>query len=184
MWETSDEAVFAGYATGDPDAAVVFIRRFQSKAFGLALSLTHDRTEAEEIAQDAFVRAWRYASSYDARRGSVSSWLLRIVRNVALDRLRVRARRDEVPTTDAIETWLIDGDNAAEAVERADGVRRVVDLVRVLPAEQRDALLAVALHGLSAREYSDATGTPLGTVKTRIRLALRKLRGELGATLR
>jgi RNA polymerase sigma-70 factor (ECF subfamily) len=184
MWETSDEAVFAGYATGDPDAAVVFIRRFQARVFGLALSLTHDRTDAEEIAQDAFVRAWRYASSYDARRGSVSSWLLRIVRNVALDRLRVTARRAEVATTDGIEAWLVDGDNASEAVERADGVRRVIDLVRVLPVEQRDALFAVTLHGLSAREYSDATGTPLGTVKTRIRLALRKLRGELGASMR
>jgi RNA polymerase sigma-70 factor (ECF subfamily) len=180
VWNVSDESAFAGYATGDPQAAAVFIRRFQAKAFGLALHLTRDPADAEEIAQDAFVRAWRYASSYDARQGSVSTWLLRIVRNVALDRLRVAARRPEVPTSDLTADWIAD-DDVADLVGQTDGARRIVGMMRSLPPDQRDALLAVTLHGLSAPEYSDATGTPLGTVKTRIRLALRKLRDELGA---
>jgi RNA polymerase sigma-70 factor (ECF subfamily) len=184
MWEASDDAVFAGYATGDPDAAAVFVRRFQAKAYGLALHLMHDPTEAEEIAQDAFVRAWRYSSSYDARRGSVSAWLLRIVRNVALDRLRVSSHRPEVPTSELADDWPTGDDDIAEIVGQADGARRVVDKMSALPRDQRDTLIAVTLHGFSAREYSDATGTPLGTVKTRIRLALRKLRDDLGAHVR
>ena len=89
MWAASDEALLAGYATGDPDAAAVFVERFESKVVGLALAITRDRVDAEEVAQDAVVRAWRYAASYDPRRGSVPGWLLGIVRNVALDRLRV-----------------------------------------------------------------------------------------------
>ena len=97
MWDASDEALLAGYASGDPDAASVFVHRFQSKAVGLALAITGDRVDAEEVAQDAFVRAWRYAGSYDPRRGAVSAWLLGIVRNVALDRIRVSSRRRELP---------------------------------------------------------------------------------------
>jgi RNA polymerase sigma-70 factor (ECF subfamily) len=184
MWYASDEAVFAGYATGDPQASAAFIRRFQAKAFGLALRIVRDPIEAEEVTNDAFVRAWRYASSYDVSRGSVSTWLLRIVHNVALDRVRVTIRRPEIPVSEFSADWLSDPDDIAEIVSNADGARRVVDSMRSLPAEQRDTLLAVTLQGLSAREYSDVTGTPLGTVKTRIRLALRKLRDELGAPVR
>jgi RNA polymerase sigma-70 factor (ECF subfamily) len=95
MWDASDEALLAGYATGDTEASVVFIRRFEQRVFGLALLLMRDRARADEVAQDALVRAWRYADSFDPRRGSVVGWLLTIVRNVALDRLRADGRRPE-----------------------------------------------------------------------------------------
>jgi DNA-directed RNA polymerase specialized sigma24 family protein len=70
VWNASDEALVAGLSTGDADVALVFVRRFQSRVYGLALSITRDRSIAEEAAQDAFVRAWRYAASFDPRRGS------------------------------------------------------------------------------------------------------------------
>lgn len=182
MKDASDEALVAGYATGDPDAAAVFIRRFQAKAFGLALLITRDRSDAEEVAQDAFVRAWRYAASYDPRRGPVLRWLLGIVRNVALDRVRLTGRRREDPLPEAAP--LVDPVDIEATVALRDGAARVVDAMAVLPAEQRQALLAVTLLGLSAREVSERYDLPLGTVKTRVRLALRKLRDELGAQVR
>jgi RNA polymerase sigma factor (sigma-70 family) len=181
VWDASDDALLAGFATGDPDAAAVFVRRYQAKMVGLALLITRDQVEAEEVAQDAFVRAFRYGGSYDARRGAVSSWLLGIVRNVALDRVRVTSRRREQLFAELPADGLMDEGDEIEAVGERDAARRMVALVQTLPAEQRDTLLAVTLYGLTAREVSEALGVPLGTVKTRVRLALRKVRDELGA---
>lgn len=181
VWESSDEALLAGYATGDRDASTVFVQRFQSKAHGLALLITGDRADADEVAQEAFLRAWRYAASYDPRRGSVSGWLLGIVRNAALDRVRLSARGPmlfgELPAGAVVEETL----DASDAIGERDEARPVLAALGALPEEQRQTLLAVALHGLSAREVSERTNVPLGTVKTRIRLALRKLRDQLEA---
>jgi RNA polymerase sigma-70 factor (ECF subfamily) len=182
MPEVSDEALVAGYATGDPDAAAVFVRRFQAKAFGLALLITRDPADAEEVAQEAFVRAWRYAAGYDPRRGPVVRWLMGIVRNVAIDRVRVVGRRAEESLPEAVA--LVDPLDIDEAIGLRDDADRVVSAMQTLPAEQREALLAVTLLGLSAREVSERADLPLGTVKTRVRLALRKLRDELGAQIR
>jgi RNA polymerase sigma-70 factor (ECF subfamily) len=184
VWDASDEALLAGYATGDRAAASVFVRRFQGKVTGLALMMTRDRALADEVAQDAFVRAWRYAASYDPRRGAVGSWLLGIVRNVALDRLRVAERRPAVLLPDPPEDVMAaDAPDAADAVGERDSVDRLVASLDDLPPEQRSTLLAVTLHGLSAREVSERDGVPLGTVKTRLRLALRKVRDRLGVTV-
>jgi RNA polymerase sigma factor (sigma-70 family) len=182
MWDASDEALLAGYATGDADAATAFLRRFQSRVVGLALLITRDRTDAEEVAQDAFVRAWRYAASYDPRRGAVGGWLLGITRNVALDRVRVTDRRRPLhlvadPPLDALTDPVED---AGDTAGRRDELGRVAASLRTLPVEQRQALVSVTLHGLSAREYAEEAGVPLGTAKTRIRLGLRKLRDHLG----
>jgi RNA polymerase sigma-70 factor (ECF subfamily) len=182
VWEVSDDALLAGYATGEADAAAEFVHRFERRVIGLALAITRDRVEAEEVAQDAFVRAWRYAASYDARRGSVTSWLLGIARNVALDRLSVSGRRrellfDELPS----RIWSDAVPDSSEEVDNRDAASAVAASVRSLPVEQREALVAVAVFGFSARELSEASHVPLGTVKTRIRLALRKLRDQLGA---
>ena len=184
MWHASDEALLAGYATGAPEAAAVFVRRFQARVVGLALLITRDQADAEEVAQDAFVRAWRYAASYDPRRGPVSGWLLGITRNVALDRVRLADRRPwrslAEPARDRLADPPDEGDDLAAAAGRRDELARVADSLRTLPDEQREALVAVTLLGLSAREYAEGAGVPLGTAKTRIRLGLRKLRDRLG----
>ena len=93
MWNVSDEALVAGLAAGDREAALVLVRRFQARVYGLALTITRDRGTAEEAAQDTFLKAWRYAASYDARRGPVAAWLLSIARNAALDQARGKGRR-------------------------------------------------------------------------------------------
>src|SRR5262245_10911629 len=90
MWSVSDDALVAGMAAGDADAASAFVRRFQRRVFGLARTIVLDDRAAEDVAQEAFIRAWRHAGAYDPRRGSVIGWLLTITRNLAIDSVRVR----------------------------------------------------------------------------------------------
>jgi RNA polymerase sigma-70 factor (ECF subfamily) len=183
VWSASDEALVAGLGAGDPDVALVFIRRFQSRVFGLALSIVRDRFAAEEVAQDTFVRAWRYAASFDARRGSAAAWLLAIARNAALDHVRARGRRPDQPGTEPVETPidLVGDDDIASG---HDDLAAVADALRSLPAEQRETLMAATYYGFTARELSEAWHVPIGTIKTRLRLAVHKLRDDLrGARL-
>jgi RNA polymerase sigma factor (sigma-70 family) len=175
VWNASDEALVAGYATGDGDVARVFVNRFQDRVYGLALAITRDRESAQEVAQDAFLRAWRYGASYDPRRGSVTAWLLRITRNAALDHVRTSQRRlDRVAVDPAAAIGDLAGD--ADVMTPLGDLAGVADGLRSLPPEQRETLMAAAYYGLTAREISDAWAVPVGTVKTRLRLAVAKLR--------
>lgn len=181
MWSASDEALVAGMAAGEAEAALVFVRRFQSRVFGLAQAMTRDAVLADDVAQEAFVRAWRYGTTYDPRRGSVTGWLLGITRNVALDRVTRRARQtDRERTGDAVLDVLaditVDGDGvAASHADRS----ALVTALRCLPPEQREAIVGAAYLGWSAREMSERWSVPVGTVKTRLRLGLQKLRTSM-----
>jgi RNA polymerase sigma factor (sigma-70 family) len=170
----SDETVLAAMGAGDRDAAVVFVRRFQSRVYGLALTMLRDRDLAEDVAQETFLRAWRHAGTYDARRGQVATWLLTIARNAAVDRVRRGAATPVDPDVVALEF-----DRAEEAIDvpsRAD----VRSAVAALPADQRRALVLAMYAGRTAREIAELDGVPLGTVKTRIRTAMTRLRATLG----
>ena len=143
--------------------------------FGLALSITHDRSSAEEAAQEAFVKAWRYAASYDPRRGPVAAWILTIARNAALDQARARSRRLDQPALDAGDDIVgVDGIDCPY-----EELAALADAVRALPEEQRAVLMATVYRGHTTREISDVWELPLGTVKTRLRLALSKLRDHV-----
>jgi RNA polymerase sigma factor (sigma-70 family) len=173
---TSDEALLAGLATGDREASAAFVRRFQRRAYGLARTIVHDSGTAEDVAQEAFVRAWRYAASYDARRGSVLTWLLTIVRNVAVDRRRLRQAEPLDPELLASKLQLRDTGATRDehsAVAERDQLRQAL---AVLPAEQRRALLLAAYFGRTAGEIAEDEGIPLGTAKTRIRTAMHRMR--------
>jgi RNA polymerase sigma factor (sigma-70 family) len=178
----SDEALLAGLGSGDADAAAAFVERFQRRVFGMTLSILRDPRAAEDAAQEAFVRAWRYAAAYDPRRGAVPAWLLTIARNVAINMLpsdrshpmdpeQLLGLREAAPSLDG----NVDGAGQLAAV--SEPVRAA--LVR-LPQDQRRALVLAVFYGYTASEVSELDGSPVGTVKTRIRSALMKLRSELG----
>jgi RNA polymerase sigma factor (sigma-70 family) len=170
----SDEALLAGMAADDPDAAAVFVRRHQARVYGLALLVVGIPAVAEEVAQETFVRAWRHADAFDPRRGRATTWLLAIARHAAIDVLRVR-RDIPVDPVVMVET-IADPDRLAERVATGTAVNAA--LARV-PREQATAVVLAAVFGLSGAEIAERTGVPLGTAKTRIRLGLRHLRDEL-----
>jgi RNA polymerase sigma factor (sigma-70 family) len=172
----SDEALLAGLASEDPEAAAAFVRRFQSRVYGLAVTMLHDADLAEDVAQETFVRAWRHAATYDARRGRVPTWLLAIARNLAIDRTRMRSPTPVDPDVVASQLELAHEDPPVDLSER-DRLRRAL---ATLPDEQRRALVLATYAGRTALEISELDGVPLGTVKTRIRSAMLKLRQSLG----
>ncbi|HYF47042.1 MAG TPA: sigma-70 family RNA polymerase sigma factor [Acidimicrobiales bacterium] len=181
MWDASDEALLAGFATGEPTATAVFVRRFQRRLYGLALTFVVDEDDAADVAQEAFVRAWRHAGAYDARRGSVATWLLTITRNLALDHLRSRRARPADPVEPATIDLTSGAAGPAELAVRGDEVARAAAALRGLPEGQRRALVLAALAGRTAREIGELDGIPVGTAKTRIRTALLHVRDVLAA---
>jgi RNA polymerase sigma-70 factor (ECF subfamily) len=179
MDAVSDEALLAGLAAGDPDAASAFVGRYQRRVFGLASTIVRDRGLAEDVAQEALLRAWRHAGSFDPRRGTVTTWVLAITRNLAIDTIRVRR-----PT--AVDPASLPGLDLAFSHASPDeipGFHDDVDQVRAalgdLPEEQQRALVMAGLLGYTAREIGEIEGIPLGTAKTRIRTALIRVRRAL-----
>ena len=178
MWNLSDESLLAGLGTGDPDASAAFVRRFQHRVFGLTLSILRDRGAAEEAAQETFVRAWRHAGAFDPRRGAVAGWLLTIARNVSINMLPTR-RVDPIDPDLLSEMGGSDEEGPEDQVTHSELVRQALGRV---PQEQRRALVLAAFYGFTAKEMSELDKVPLGTVKTRIRSAMMKLRSELGVS--
>jgi RNA polymerase sigma factor (sigma-70 family) len=176
MDRLSDEALLTGLGSGSPDASAAFVRRFQSRVYGLALTMLRDPDLADEVAQETLVRAWRHAASYDPRRGSVPAWLLTIARNLAIDRSRVRPVTPTDPDVIASRLDSSEHDALPDLGER-ERLRRAV---AALPHDQRRALVLAVYAGKTAREIAELDETPLGTVKTRIRTAMLQLRETLG----
>jgi RNA polymerase sigma-70 factor (ECF subfamily) len=175
----SDEAALAGFGAGDDAAGRAFVRRYQGRVYGLARRLVGDATEAEGIAQEAMIRVWRHADAYDARRGSVSSWVLTITRNLAVDALRKKKAQPIDPSSVLFLDQQAQNPDLAETVAVADEASRVRAVLRHLPTEQRRALLLAAFYGYTAKEISRVEMIPLGTAKSRIRMGLTKVRGLL-----
>ena len=179
MWPPlSDESLLAGFGARDPDASAAFVRRFQSRVFGLALTILGDRGEAEEAAQEAFLRAFRHAEAYDPRRAAVATWLLAIARNVAIDRARLR-RSEPVDPAQLLADAVDPASSPEERRIAGEEAERLRAALATLPLEQRRALLLAAFLGRTAREIGALDGTPIGTVKTRIRTAMMRLHATL-----
>jgi RNA polymerase sigma factor (sigma-70 family) len=178
MWSLSDESLLAGLGSGNPEAATAFVRRFQARVFGLALTMLGDREAASEVTQETFVRAWRHAGAYDPRRGRVATWLLAIARNVAHDSRRLR-RDEPLDPQEIMRLPLYGGEDPAERAAASQERERLLDAIAALSEQQRRALVLAAFGGRTAREISNIEGIPLGTAKTRIRSAMLRLRSEL-----
>jgi RNA polymerase sigma factor (sigma-70 family) len=177
----SDDSLLVGMAAGDSQAAAAFVRRYQARVYGLALTIVRTPEAAEDVAQEAFVKAWRHAAAYDARRGPVATWLLTITRNAAID--AVRYHRD-APMDPGVLQRVLDGRSdlgGAPAVD-LDTREQLRSALRELPPEQSRPLVLMVFYGLTAKEVAGLDGTPVGTVKTRVRRSLRTLRERLGVT--
>jgi RNA polymerase sigma factor (sigma-70 family) len=178
--EPSDESLLAGFATGDPRTAAAFVRRYQGRVYGLALTIVRRPAIAEEVAQETFARVYRHAANYDPRKGRVSAWLLSIARNLAVDVTRMRRLEPVDPELLAAELSIGSTSPGVDEVGiQPDERDRLRAAISELPSDQRSALVQAAYIGRTAQEISDREEVPLGTVKTRIRTAMQKLRSEL-----
>ncbi|MDQ6783961.1 MAG: sigma-70 family RNA polymerase sigma factor [Actinomycetota bacterium] len=173
-----DETLLAGLSGDDAEITVAFVRRFQRKVYGVALSVLGDPRLAEDVAQQAFERAWRHARTYDARKGSVGAWLTAITRNLAIDTARVRrpvpADPDELLVR--VQTSFESPERSAVVGESAEELRAAL---HQLPRHQARAIVLAGIVGLSASQVAETEGVPLGTAKTRIRTAMQRLRTTL-----
>jgi len=186
MPPSDDAALVARMRAGDERALGELYDRWEDAVRVCALSIVDEAAEAEDVVEDVFWQAWRQSGRFDAERGSVSAWLLPIARSRALDRARARRRSRE---TSGLEELELSGVEASVAkndplvdAERGERSRMVRRALHDLPAEQRESLELAYFEGLSQTEIAARTGNPLGTVKTRMRLAMQKLRESL-ATL-
>ncbi|HVM63624.1 MAG TPA: sigma-70 family RNA polymerase sigma factor [Acidimicrobiales bacterium] len=179
MHAADDDALIGAMAAGDQEAAARFVRRHQRRVYGLAVTIVGDPTTAEDVAQEAFTRAWRHAGAYDARRGAATTWLLTITRNLAIDALRVRRSDPADPERMAALLGASNLPGPAELAEVGSDRHRLVQAMTRLPVEQRRALVLAAIGGRTSEEISRSEGIPVGTAKTRIRAALQRLRAEL-----
>jgi RNA polymerase sigma-70 factor, ECF subfamily len=157
---------------GDEDALRALYGRFGSPVYTLGLRMLGSFQEAEELTQDVFVAAWRKGSHFDASRGRLSTWLMAIGHNLAIDRLRHRsgAARPSLVLVDELPDPPVSHED--ELLDRETARRALA----ALPAQDQELLSLAYFRGMTAREIAEADGIPLGTVKTRLRTALIKLR--------
>jgi len=177
--DPGDDELIMAVAGGDHPALLALYDRHGRIAYGLAYRILGDAGAAEEAVQDAYLRVWRRASTFDTSRGSVRPWLLTIVHHCAIDLLR---RRAGAPPVVAGLDEMADRQAVPDAWGEVSGrieSERVRTAVETLPGEQRRAIEMAFFEGLTHREIAERDGLPLGTVKGRLRLGLKRLSGLL-----
>ena len=172
-------------SNGDEDAFATFYDRFAPGLFSLIYGILRDQKESEDVLQEAFVQMWKRIATYDARRSSLFTWAVMISRHKAIDRLRSRQRQSRL--SDAVANETDDAvpapslvDRADDALARRDERERVRAALAQLNEGQRQAIDLAFFGGLTQTQISERLGTPLGTVKARIRRGLLALREHLG----
>jgi RNA polymerase sigma-70 factor (ECF subfamily) len=174
---SDDLSVIRCVLDGDLEAFRILVERYQGPLFGLIGNLLPDAHEAEDVAQDVFLAAYRRLASYDPTRAAFSTWLFTIARNRCLN---VRKRRRPVPLEGLPESA---GDQPADvAAAEAEWFHQFDRALDALPGEQRTAFVLAEIQGLPLDQVGQIEGVPLGTVKSRLSRAREKLRSLLGRT--
>jgi RNA polymerase sigma-70 factor, ECF subfamily len=177
-----DTGLIARAAGGDERAMAELYDRYGQVLFAVAYRIVGQRADAEEVVLDTFAQAWREASRFEAARGSVAGWLTTIGRSRALDLVRARSRRDRITATAAAERpdsspamggWRADPSSGVDHAERRKQVQLALE---ALSPPQRRAIELAFFEGLSQSEIAERLQEPLGTIKTRVRLGMQKLR--------
>jgi RNA polymerase sigma factor (sigma-70 family) len=177
--DDADRSVLTRVANGELDALDELYDRYKTMAYSIAYRITNDATLAEDVVQDAFLGAWRNAARYVEGRGSVKTWLLSIVHHRAIDAVRRRRPTTDLPEREDVpppELRVPDVWGQVSANLDAETVRAAM---AVLSDVQRQAIELAYYGGLTQQEIADRTGTPLGTVKSRMRLGLLAMRAVL-----
>ena len=176
----ADQASLGRIARGDQAAFAELYDRHARLIYSLALRILRDRADAEDVVQEVFAQVWAQAGRYDASRGAVAGWMLMLTRSRAIDRLRAKRARPEA-ATDANAAESVMDLTAAQDLEllSAEQVTRLQRALKELPDAQRTALELAYYEGLTHVEVAARLAEPLGTVKTRIRQAVIKLREAL-----
>jgi RNA polymerase sigma-70 factor (ECF subfamily) len=175
----SDDELLAGIVSGDEGAFRVLYDRFADLVYSVAVRVLGDSAAAQDVAQDVFVRLWRNPGSYDPERGRFMPWLLSVTRNRAVDEVRSRGRRrthELAPAEGADDPVDVGAPDPAWQAVLASERRAVRRALTALPPEQRQAIELAYFGGLTQQEIAERLSTPLGTVKTRVRLGMKKLR--------
>lgn len=182
---TTDLDLIRRIASGDESAVSSLYDRYGTVLYSVVYRITGQRADAEEVVMEAFAQVWREATRFESARGSVAAWLTMIARSRALDRIRSRDRRERITTTaardegdraPAMGSWETDPSYQVEQTERQ---RRVAEAMRSLTPVQRQAIELAYYEGLSQSEIAERLQEPLGTIKTRVRLGMMKLRDTL-----
>ncbi|MEP6896443.1 MAG: sigma-70 family RNA polymerase sigma factor [Chloroflexota bacterium] len=184
LYSLNDEILAARVARGDSTALEVLYDRHASTVFGLALKVIGEQGAAEDVLQETFWRVWRSANTFKPERGAFTSWLFRIARNLAIDAYRRSSVRPHVvsdaETVEPVLDQLPDPD--VDVVEQTQAIlknRQVRKALTSLPQMQRQVIEMAYFQGMTRHEIAEATGEALGTIHTRARLGLLKLREEL-----
>lgn len=183
--QAPDLSLVQRIAAGDERAVAELYDRYGSVLYAVAYRILGERADAEEVVMETFAQVWREATRFEAERGSVPAWLTMMARSRALDQVRSRDRRDRLASNAAREddsqspAMGVYGTDPTHEAEQSERRRRVMDAMGSLSPVQREAIELAYYEGLSQSEIAERLNEPLGTIKTRVRLGMMKLRDAL-----
>ena len=182
--DTPDAALVTQVVRGDSAALEMLYDRYASRVLGISMKIVSDQALAEDILQETFWRVWQSASTYQSQLGPFTGWLFRIARNLSIDAYRRRNVRPQAFLSADGSDPILDEtpDPDTDVAEQAQSIltnRQVRKALASLPGVQRQVIEMAYFYGMTRQEIAEATGEALGTIHTRARLALQKLRGEL-----
>ena len=177
MADPTPEELLAAISNGCADSFSALYDAFHQTLYGIAVGITRNHAEAQEVLQEAFLEIWKKSDKYDPRLGKASTWVIHLTRNLCIDRLRKRQRRDagDQKLQDQPQTAAAEVDPAHELISQ-ETIERVRSVLQTLSDDQRQALELAFYQGLSQSQIAEKLGEPLGTIKSRIRRAMERVR--------
>ena len=180
--ELTDEQLMVNVQEGRQAVLSALHDRFVGRVYGMALQKLADPAEAEDVTHDVFVNLWQRSATFQPGRGKVSSWILTVAHNQIIDNLRRRRRAGEAHEAmarDPVAVSEVAHEDTASIVEQNEEAQQVGQALQSLPDDQREVIVLSYYQGYSQAEIAERVQIPLGTVKSRMRLAMDKLRGDL-----